>query len=138
MVQIYLDGLTPRIQKVWDKLGKQPKKVEIQLLDASAIDEAVKKAKEEKAKKSKQEAANGPPQQEQKEEEKKELTPEEIAQKEESIKELQGQIDTSLERGDKDAAKALFDELPPIVEKFPDAKKKEWNAKLEEIKKKIG
>ncbi|HII71403.1 TPA: DUF87 domain-containing protein, partial [Candidatus Woesearchaeota archaeon] len=54
MVQIYLDGLTPRVLKMWDKLGKKPKKLEIQLMDATAIDEAVKKAKEEKAKKEKE------------------------------------------------------------------------------------
>ncbi|MBW2971925.1 hypothetical protein KY359_02715, partial [Candidatus Woesearchaeota archaeon] len=50
MVQIYLDGLTPRVQKVWDKLGKKPKKLEIKLLDESLIADAVKKAKEEKKK----------------------------------------------------------------------------------------
>jgi len=136
MVQIYLDGLTPRVKKMWEKVGKEPKKVEIQLLDAAAIDEAVKKAKEEKAKKAKAEGASAPAQQEQ-EEEKKELTPEEVSQKEDQIKELQGQIDTALERGDKDMANELVNEIPPIIEKFPDAKKKEWNPKIEEFKKKI-
>jgi predicted RNase H-like nuclease (RuvC/YqgF family) len=137
MVQIYLDGLTPRVQKMWEKLGKQPQKLQIKLLDAAAIDEAVAKAKEEKAKKAKEESTNQPAQQEEKEE-KKELTPEEITQKEEQIKELQGQIDTALQRENKDMANELYKELPPIVEKFPDAKKKEWQAKLAEIKKKMG
>ncbi|MBW2965372.1 DUF87 domain-containing protein, partial [Candidatus Woesearchaeota archaeon] len=49
MVQIYLDGLTPRIQKMWDKTGQKPKKLEIKLLDTSEIDAAVAKAKKEKA-----------------------------------------------------------------------------------------
>ncbi len=53
MVKIYLDGLTPRVEKMWDKLGKKPKKLEVKLLDTKDIDEAVKKAKEEKAKKAK-------------------------------------------------------------------------------------
>ncbi len=134
MVQIYLDGLTPRVKKMWEKVGQQPKKLEIKLLDATAIDEAVKKAKEEKAKKDKQAAANGPAKQEEKEE-KKELTPEEVKVKEEQIAELKGQIDTAIERGDKQMAGELFNEISPIVDKFPDVKKKEWAPKLEEIKK---
>jgi hypothetical protein len=48
MVGIYLDGLSPRVVKMWDKLGKKPEKLQIKLLDASLIDEAVKKAKKEK------------------------------------------------------------------------------------------
>jgi hypothetical protein len=51
MVQIYLDGLTPRVAKMWEKLGKKPETLQIKLLDTAEIDAAVKKAKEEKAKK---------------------------------------------------------------------------------------
>jgi hypothetical protein len=51
MVQIYLDGLTPRVQKMWDKLGKKPEAIQIKLLDTAEINAAVKKAQEEKAKK---------------------------------------------------------------------------------------
>ncbi len=138
MVKIYLDGLTPRVEKLWEKLGKQPKKLEIKLLDTADMDAELEKAKAEKKKAAKQEAAQQPTQQKEEKEEKKELTPEEIAQKEEQIKELQGQIDTALDRGDKQMAGELLKEIPPIVEKFPDAKKKEWNTKLEELKKKIG
>ena len=50
MVQIYLDGLTPRVKKMWEKVGKEPKKLEIRLLDTTEIDAAVKKAKAEKKK----------------------------------------------------------------------------------------
>ncbi|HII71488.1 TPA: hypothetical protein HA265_01910, partial [Candidatus Woesearchaeota archaeon] len=137
MVQIYLDGLTPRVLKMWDKLGKKPKKLEIKLLDAADIDEAVKKAKEEKAKKEKEAAAKGPSPSAEKEEEKKELTPEQITQYQDQIKELQGQVDTAIGRADKTAANELFNELPGIVAKLPDAKKKEWKPKLDELKKKI-
>ncbi|MBW2997822.1 hypothetical protein KY349_05775 [Candidatus Woesearchaeota archaeon] len=130
--------MTPRVQKMWDKLGKQPKKVEIQLLDSAAMDAELAKAKAEKAKAQKKEAANQPAQQQEEKEEEKEMTPEEIAQKEEQINELQGQIGTALERGDKDAANELFKELSPIITKFPDAKKNEWQKKIDEIKQKIG
>jgi hypothetical protein len=59
MVKIYLDGLTPRVQKMWDKLGKQPKKVEIQLLDTSEMDAELAKAKEEKKKAEAKEKGGG-------------------------------------------------------------------------------
>jgi hypothetical protein len=66
------------------------------------------------------------------------LTPDQVKEKGDQITELQGQIDTALERGDKDAAKELFNELQPIISRFPDDKKKEWQAKFDEIKSKIG
>jgi len=135
MVQIYLDGLTPRIQKVWDKLGKKPEKIQIKLLDTAEIEAAIKKAKQEKAKIAKEEP-KAAVQEEQKEE--KKLTPEEIKQKEDQIKELTGQITTALGRNDKTMAKELFGELSPIIAKFPDDKKKEWQKKIDEIKQKIG
>ncbi|MBW2964502.1 hypothetical protein KY363_03505, partial [Candidatus Woesearchaeota archaeon] len=135
MVQIYLDGLTPRIQKMWDKTGQKPKKLEIKLLDASAIEEAVAKAKEEKAKKAKEESAK--PAQPAEPEEKKELTPAQIAQYESQITELQGQVDTALQRGDKTAAKELFEEIPKIVAKLPEAKKKQWQPKTDALQKRM-
>lgn len=46
MVKIYLDGLTPRVQKVWDKVGKQPKKLELKLIDDSELAADLAKAKE--------------------------------------------------------------------------------------------
>ncbi|MBW2972564.1 hypothetical protein KY359_06010, partial [Candidatus Woesearchaeota archaeon] len=138
MVQIYLDGLTPRVQKIWDKLGKKPKKLEIQLMDAAEIQAAVDKAKEERAKKAQQEGAQQPAGGQAQEEEKKELTPDEISQKEEQIKELQGQIETAIGRNDKNMAAELFKEIQPIVDKFPDTKKKEWQPKIDSIKQKIG
>ncbi|MFC1741735.1 helicase HerA domain-containing protein [Nanoarchaeota archaeon] len=47
MVQIYIDGLSPRVQKMWNKLGKKPEKLEIKLLSESDITAGVEKAKEE-------------------------------------------------------------------------------------------
>ncbi|MBW2968218.1 hypothetical protein KY362_07065, partial [Candidatus Woesearchaeota archaeon] len=144
MVQIYLDGLTPRVQKMWDKLGKKPEKLQIQLLDAAEMDAELAKARAEKAQAAAKEkaegggagGAGGAAQSE--EEETKVLTPEKITEKEGQITELQGQIDTALERGDKNMANELYNELPPIINDFPAAKKKEWEAKFAEMKKKIG
>ncbi|MBN2053027.1 DUF87 domain-containing protein [Candidatus Woesearchaeota archaeon] len=45
MVQIYLDGLTPRIQKHWDKLGKKPEKLEKKLVSETELQEAITRAK---------------------------------------------------------------------------------------------
>ena len=45
MVQIYLDGLMPRIQKDWDKLGKKPEKLEKKLVSEEELQEAITKAK---------------------------------------------------------------------------------------------
>ncbi len=50
MVQIYLDGLTPRIDKQWEKLGKKPKKYERKILDEGAMKAELVKAQEERAK----------------------------------------------------------------------------------------
>jgi len=49
MVQIYLEGLIPRIDKHWEKLGKKPKKYEIQLVSDADIAEAAKQAKASRA-----------------------------------------------------------------------------------------
>ena len=45
MVQIYLDGLMPRIQKNWEKLGKKPQKLEKKLVSEEELQEAITKAK---------------------------------------------------------------------------------------------
>jgi len=45
MVQIYLDGLTPRVQKQWDKLGKKPEKLEKKLVSETELQEAIMRAK---------------------------------------------------------------------------------------------
>ncbi|RME53635.1 DUF87 domain-containing protein [Candidatus Woesearchaeota archaeon] len=53
MVKIYLDGLTPRIDKQWEKLGKKPKPYEKRRASKEEIEAEIAKAKAEhdKAKK---------------------------------------------------------------------------------------
>ncbi|MFH1916446.1 MAG: DUF87 domain-containing protein [Nanoarchaeota archaeon] len=45
MVEIYLEGLRPRISKYWEKLGKQPKKYEIKMASEDSLKEAMALAK---------------------------------------------------------------------------------------------
>ena len=57
MVDIYLEGLKPRIQEQWTKLGKQPKKKEKELVSEEEIQESIREAqktREEYQKKQKQ------------------------------------------------------------------------------------
>ncbi len=57
MVSIYLAGLTPRVKKHWDKIGKAPKKREIKLASEKELQEELEDAKKknEDAKKEKPE-----------------------------------------------------------------------------------
>ena len=50
MVKIYLEGLTPRIDKQWEKLGKKPKKLERELVKMEEIRAELKRAQEEREK----------------------------------------------------------------------------------------
>lgn len=50
VVDIYLEGLKPRIEKQWKTLGKQPKKLELVLVEEKDVTEALKKAKAEREK----------------------------------------------------------------------------------------
>ena len=58
MVDIYLEGLNPRIKAAWEKLGKQPKKREKMLISSDELKEELEKAKREKEKS--QASAGGP------------------------------------------------------------------------------
>lgn len=61
MVKIYLEGLTPRIDKQWEKIGKKPKKFEKKLVDTNALKDEMKKAQDERAKyEAEQKAKAGP------------------------------------------------------------------------------
>ncbi len=67
VVDIYVEGLGPRLQKQWEKIGKKPKKIEKKLLDAAEIEKSVEEAKKareiyekEEIKKKKLEEANKP------------------------------------------------------------------------------
>jgi septum formation inhibitor MinC len=57
VVDIYLEGLKPRVEKEWQKLGKKPKKRELQLVSAEAIQKSVQEAQKSRAEFEKQEAA---------------------------------------------------------------------------------
>lgn len=50
VVEIYLEGLKPRVEKEWEKLGKEPPKMELELVDEKemAEDDARLKAQKEK------------------------------------------------------------------------------------------
>ncbi|MBN1377356.1 DUF87 domain-containing protein, partial [Candidatus Woesearchaeota archaeon] len=63
MVKIYLDGLEPRVKKIWGKLGKEPKKLKPKLADIDEI-----KAEVEKAKKARNEYEKEHPEEKPKEE----------------------------------------------------------------------
>ena len=45
VVDIYIEGLEPRLQKQWEKIGKKPKKLEKKLIDVSEIKKSVEEAK---------------------------------------------------------------------------------------------
>jgi hypothetical protein len=44
VVDIYLEGLKPRIEKQWATLGKKPKKKEIELLSEAEVAASIKEA----------------------------------------------------------------------------------------------
>ena len=48
MVEIYLEGLKPRIQKIWDAIGKTPLKKEIELVSEEELQADLDKAKSER------------------------------------------------------------------------------------------
>ena len=50
MVDIYLEGLKPRLKAAWDKLGKKPKKFEKQYVSEEDLQESIRQAKEEREK----------------------------------------------------------------------------------------
>jgi len=50
MVKIYLEGLAPRIDKQWEKIGKKPKQLVRELVDMSAIQAELKQAQQERDK----------------------------------------------------------------------------------------
>jgi hypothetical protein len=50
MVKIYIEGLEPRLKKVWTKVGKTPKKMEIKMVSQEELDKELKKAQGEREK----------------------------------------------------------------------------------------
>ncbi len=57
VVDIYLEGLKPRIVKQWEKLGKTPKKKQIELADMDEIKRSVEEARKESEKAKEKEAS---------------------------------------------------------------------------------
>jgi len=68
MVEIYLQEVTPRLDKMWGKLNKKPKKRELKLVDINSLKADLKKAEDSRKEFEKQ---NAPQQAEAKKEEKK-------------------------------------------------------------------
>ena len=48
VVDIYLEGLKPRIEKQWQTLGKKPKKKEIKLIDEKDVESSIASAKKDR------------------------------------------------------------------------------------------
>jgi len=59
MVDIYLEGLKPRVKSQWDKLGKKPEKKKIKLVSEDELLAEFKKAKESRKEFEKEEVKEG-------------------------------------------------------------------------------
>ncbi|MBN2367856.1 DUF87 domain-containing protein [Candidatus Woesearchaeota archaeon] len=59
MVEIYLEGLRPRIEKIWKELGKTPKKKQIELVSEAELQASIQAAQKESDKAKSTEAAAG-------------------------------------------------------------------------------
>jgi hypothetical protein len=93
MVQIYLDGLTPRVDKLWTKIGRKPKKLERKLVDLEELQAEFEAAKAEKEQAAKKEEAKAEAAGEKKEEKKEEkMDPEMVKANIESMGQLAGQV----------------------------------------------
>ncbi|HZX45078.1 MAG TPA: hypothetical protein VFF28_05340, partial [Candidatus Nanoarchaeia archaeon] len=55
MVDIYLESIRSKLKDVWDKLGKEPKKKELELIPLEEIMQGIEKARKERKKKTKDE-----------------------------------------------------------------------------------
>jgi hypothetical protein len=123
MVKIYSEGLAPRVQEVWTKIGKTPKKYEIERVsedDLAADVEAAKKARTEFEEKEKAENANKPAEKEEEKKEEAPMDPEMAEANWTSLLELKNQ---ALEAA-RDQDKGRFMELKVEIEHMPIAKEK--------------
>ncbi|MBR9699503.1 DUF87 domain-containing protein [Candidatus Woesearchaeota archaeon] len=99
MVQIYLDGLTPRVEKLWNKIGKKPQKLQRKLVDVEAMEKELEAARKEHEKAADKEKEVKKKEVESRKEEKKEetkLSKEQIEANLESITQLGKQIENLL------------------------------------------
>ena len=136
MVKIYLEGLTPRIQKIWDKLGKAPKKLEIKLVSDAEMKAELEAAKAAKAKieaeKKSQEAAAPQVQQEEKE---VPMDPEMVKENLAAVKKLLGAIEEGIVAKDWFAINDRVMEIQSIP--LPKDKKVEVKKQLEDAQKRV-
>ena len=134
MVKIYLEGLTPRVQKFWEKLGKQAKKLEIKLIDEKALKAEYEAAKKAKAEYDKQNNQN---QETPKEAPKTEvqLTPEQLKDNQNAIEKLFKSIQDSISTKDWFAINDRIMELQAIP--LPPKEKTELNLKIQQTQEQI-
>jgi len=128
MVKIYLEGLTPRVQKIWDKLGKKPKKRELTLIDTSKLKEELeqaKKSREEYEKKAQEAAAQAATTQAATVQPEKEIDPEMAEANWSAIQELQKQATDATKRKDWSRTTELIQEITstPVNKDKKDPKK---------------
>jgi hypothetical protein len=134
MVKIYLDGLTPRIQKIWDKLGKKPKKMEVKLVSEDDLRAELEAAKS--AKKDFEEEKEKSGEAEEKEEEPEvKLSPEEVEENMKAVKKLMGDIEEAFKQKDYFAINDRVVELQSMP--LPKDKKAELKKQIADIKKRI-
>ena len=124
MVNIYLDGLKPRIKAFWDKLGKQPKKREIKLISESELGEELEKAKQERKKYAEE---SGKIQEESNKEENQNI--------EKAIDDLTDQIKNFVGNDDKQGAISLYSKVQEIYKNTPKEQKAKILSKCIQIQK---
>jgi len=142
MVKIYLDGLTPRVEKLWQKLGKKPKKRTMKLInvdDLKADLVAAKKSSEEAAKKAADDAAKAESEKKEEVKEEKAIDPELAAANWTSVGELRKQTIQAAKGKDWSRANELIMEItstPVGKEKAPEKAKivEDLKKEVEEIK----
>ncbi len=136
MVKIYLDGLTPRIQKVWDKVGKKPKKLQIKLVSEDELKAELEAAKKAKEKLKKEEAASGGGEAAPKKEEPEvKMEPDQIKENMDQINKLFKDIDEAIGNKDYFSVNDRIIEIQSVT--LPKKEKEDVNKKVEEYKKKV-
>ncbi len=134
MVDIYLDGLKPRVKAQWDKIGKQPKKREIKLISEDELKKEIakaKKAKESETSKEDHDEEKKETQQEKKEEsheKNQEKNNEEIEEIKEdkgyNLEELFNKIDEAIGAKDKGKVTEYYSRLQSLYKKASKEDKK--------------
>jgi hypothetical protein len=135
MVQIYLDGLTPRIEKIWNKIGKKPQKLERKLVDLDAMEAELKKAQAEhdkaEAESKKAEAAEAEKKAASEEKKEEKMDSEMVEANLESMKQLGNQVKDLTAHEDWMSINDLFMEIKSIP--LPTAEQKKRDKLIEEL-----